>query len=164
MNSTFVILSPLDVELYKSIRLEALKEDPQAFGSSYEKESAFSEEQWKERIENRDNCIIVAKEADTSIGMIGYHLKDEGKNAHLWGMFVSKKYRGKGIGKQLMQQIVEKAKRVKSVEVVSLDVNPEQTSAVKLYESMGFVKSGTRKYLMGDGIERELFSMKLALK
>ena len=42
-------------------------------------------------------------------------------------------YRGKGIGSALMQQALEDAQ-----DVVLLTVNPENTSAVKLYESFGF--------------------------
>ncbi|MFI4849617.1 MAG: GNAT family N-acetyltransferase [Gimesia chilikensis] len=42
-------------------------------------------------------------------------------------------YRGKGIGSALMQQALEDAQ-----DVVLLTVNPENTPAVKLYESFGF--------------------------
>ncbi|KAF2671613.1 hypothetical protein BT63DRAFT_422156 [Microthyrium microscopicum] len=36
----------------KAIRLEALKTDPDAFGSTYEREVAFTDEQWAERLTN----------------------------------------------------------------------------------------------------------------
>lgn len=42
-------------------------------------------------------------------------------------------YRGKGIGSALMQQALQDAQ-----DVVLLTVNPENTPAVKLYESFGF--------------------------
>ncbi len=42
-------------------------------------------------------------------------------------------YRGKGIGSALMQQALQDAQ-----DVVLLTVNPENTPAIKLYESFGF--------------------------
>lgn len=51
-------LDPKDWEKYKKIRLEALQENPEAFGSSYEKEIAFPDETWQERCGNENVCII----------------------------------------------------------------------------------------------------------
>ena len=156
---TIQVLPPQSWKVYKTIRLEALKSDPQAFGSSYKKESVFSNEKWQERLADQTVCVLVAKENETPVGMIGYHLKNNRENAHLWGMFVTSAYRGKGVGKQLLQKIIEIAKEKQSVKDISLDVNPDQISAVQLYISLGFQESGTRQYLMGDGAEHALTTM-----
>lgn len=156
---TIQVLTSQNWKMYKTIRLEALKSDPQAFGSSYEKESAFSDEKWQERLGDPTVCVLVAKENEIPVGMIGYHLKNNGENAHLWGMFVASTYRGKGVGKQLLQKIIEMTKEKQSVRDISLDVNPDQVSAVKLYTSLGFQENGTREYLMGDGAEHILTTM-----
>ena len=53
---------------YKKIQLEALKEDPQAFGSSYKEWVNFSDEKWQERPSNKDSMIFVAKDEASPIG------------------------------------------------------------------------------------------------
>lgn len=151
-----------DWQDFKKIRLEALQEEPQAFGSSYAKESVYTDEKWQESFSKPDVAIVIAKETDKPVGMIGYHLKNN-SDAHIWGMFVSKDYRNKGIGKMLLEKLIDQAKQILQVQKISLDVNPEQVTAVKLYSSLGFQGDGTRKFLMGDEVERELMSMVLEL-
>jgi hypothetical protein len=48
-------VTSLDWQEYKKIRLEALKKEPQAFGSSYDKEKERSENEWKEKIAKSEN-------------------------------------------------------------------------------------------------------------
>lgn len=163
MTITISLLHPSDWQTYKAIRLDALKEDPKAFGSSYEKEVAFTLEQWKERPSNPKSYIFIAKDDDSLIGMVAFLLKDEDTVAHVWGMFVKKEYRGQGIGKKLMQQFIEKAKSITTITKITLDVNPEQQSAIILYKVMGFVKNGELHHLMGDGEIHNLYSMELVL-
>jgi hypothetical protein len=43
-------LSPRLVEEFKTVRLRALKDTPTAFGSTYAKESAFSDGDWLKRM------------------------------------------------------------------------------------------------------------------
>src|SRR5690606_19912818 len=43
-------LSTTDWETYKSVRLRSLKDSPDSFGSTYEREVAFSESDWKARL------------------------------------------------------------------------------------------------------------------
>ncbi len=164
MDITTELLHPSDWQMYKTIQLEALQSDPQAFGSSYKEWEIFSDEKWQERPSDPDTCIVIAKDNDTPIGLIGYHVKNKGKDAHLWGMFVSKKYRGKGVGKELLEKIIEKAEQAPSIRKLSLDVNPNQVSAVQLYKSIGFTEIGEREYMMGDGVKRLLKTMRKQLR
>ncbi len=58
---TIIQITPSDWQLYKTIQLEALKEDPQAFGSSYTTWANATEEKWKERPSNPDSIILLTK-------------------------------------------------------------------------------------------------------
>ena len=70
---------------------------------------------------------------------------------------MSKEYRGKGIGKLLVQNLLDKIRsNPRNAEKITLMVNPQQESAVKLYESLGFKKVGTKDYVLGDGKQYEL--------
>lgn len=163
MRITVSLLDPNNWQEYKVIRLEALKENPEAFGSTYEKEVNYSSEEWQARTKDKDILIFIAKDSIAPIGMVGIHRKvqSEGVTAHLWGMFVKKNHRGMGIGKRLLQQAIEVARENKEYSTITLDVNPSQTAAVQLYHLLGFKPSGTRMYRMGDSKDHELLSMKL---
>ena len=52
----------------RDLRLEALKNDPMAFGSSYEEEESLSENEWRIRIKN----ALFALLNDKPVGMIVY--------------------------------------------------------------------------------------------
>lgn len=64
------------------------------------------------------------------------------------GIVVSEDFRGKGIGKNLFQKIVELAKE-KNYKQIRLDVIDENPRAKKLYEKLGFepIKHEDTKYL-----------------
>jgi len=59
------------------------------------------------------------------------------------GMGVLKAYRGKGLGKQLLEKAIEHAKQ-NGIEKVELDVFETNTRAIALYEKMGFTMEGKR--------------------
>jgi len=58
---------------------------------------------------------------------------------------VNTDYRGRGIGKILMEKCIEKARQIgaKQVNLTSNPNNPSRTTAIKLYEKLGFQKIGT---------------------
>lgn len=51
------ILNEIDAQLYQKIRLQALKNNPEAFGSTYEREVLFSLEYVAERLKFCFRCF-----------------------------------------------------------------------------------------------------------
>lgn len=90
------------------------------------------------------NIFIVAVDEDKIIGVI--EMRDL---SHISLFFVDKKYHGKGIGKTLIERMIEKCKSIDpSIKVVSVNSSPY---AVKIYEKLGFkqikeeqIKNGLR--------------------
>ncbi|MHA2362391.1 MAG: N-acetyltransferase family protein [Candidatus Hodarchaeales archaeon] len=124
-------------EKFKTIRLEGLKNDPIAFGSSYEEEIRFPEEEWRKRITR----TIFALSGDKPVGMIVFFFNNRIKTNHvanIFGMYVSKDFRGLGIGKKLMDAALRKIKMNKEIIKINLAVNTVQESAVALYQKYGF--------------------------
>lgn len=136
----------------KEIRLEALKTDPIAFGSSYEEEKERPESYWRSRIPG----AIVAFDGEKVVGLMSYKDEDRLKTKHksgIYAVYVSPEYRGKGVGKKLLTEALNRIKTNINIIKINLTVNPLQTSAVKLYESFGFKAVGTlSKELLIDGI------------
>jgi ribosomal protein S18 acetylase RimI-like enzyme len=126
---------------YKALRLEGLRQDPSAFGSSVEEEEALSEEDWKRRIHN----VLFAMSDKKLVGMIVFVTNDRPKLAHvadIYGVYVRPDSRGKGVGTSLLKSVLSEIRKNRRVTKVKLSVNPEQKAAVRLYNDSGFVAVG----------------------
>ena len=126
---------------YRALRLEALKTNPEAFGSSYEEEVRYPEERWRERAAS----VLCAVSSGVPIGMISYVVSERAKTRHvatIYGVYVTPKHRGKGVGKLLVSSALAAFHGQGGVIKVKLDVNPEMRAAVALYKGAGFRVSG----------------------
>jgi ribosomal protein S18 acetylase RimI-like enzyme len=149
-------LNPSDWEKYKDLRLEALQKDSAAFGSSYEESLKKADEEWKKKIENPKSYIFVARDGDNFFGMAAAY-QEEGEKvehiAYVWGMYVRDSYRGKGIGKKLMQAVLDELQANSKIKKANLNVNTKQATAVKMYGSLGFKIAGTLHRELKEGEE-----------
>ena len=129
---------------YKNLRLEALRKDATAFGSSYEEEAKLSEAEWKKRIKN----TLFALSNDELIGMIVYVFNNKRKIKHIaniFGFYVKEINRNQGIGKKLVESALSSIMKDKNAIKINLNVNPKQKAAVKLYRKFGFKVVGLLK-------------------
>jgi RimJ/RimL family protein N-acetyltransferase len=134
-------LMPADARLFREIRLEALQQAPEAFGSSFEQECSQSLAQFEAVLTNAD-VFGAFREADL-LGMAGYRGQDGAKRAHkgfLWGMYVRASARGTGVAKPLVEAVLAHARE--RVELVQLTVVKENEAAQRLYRRCGFVAYG----------------------
>ncbi len=70
-----------------------------------------------------------------------------GRKASIEDVVVASAYRGKHLGKQLMQHVIEYAKTLAPINL-QLTSRPERVAANKLYQSLGFQKRETNAYRM----------------
>ncbi len=141
-------LSPQHWAKYKAIRLEALKSDPIAFADIYDNAVVNEDSYWKKRLINPEQIWLFAEFDSHIVGMIGAYLKDNNQpseSAAIVGVYVSKNYRGKGICKKLMNQVLEDISKTGFIKKVKLWVAETQNSARKLYEKSGFKYIGKDK-------------------
>ncbi|MEP1032795.1 GNAT family N-acetyltransferase [Ekhidna sp.] len=93
---------------------------------------------------SENDCITLgAFEEDELIGVATF--KREGSNREklrhkglLSRMIVSTNHRGKGIGKQLISEIIRRAREIEDIEQINLTVIPTNEKAKSLYEQFGF--------------------------
>ncbi len=69
-------------------------------------------------------------------------------------------YRDKGIGKRLLQKVIQMLK-ADMIKYVELTVDPGNSAAVSFYRSFDFRETGIRKNEYGSGIDRILMRLKL---
>ena len=68
-------------------------------------------------------------------------------DASIESVVVSSKMRGKGLGRKLMEYLIEEAARM-NVDCIHLTSNPKREAANALYQKMGFVRKETNCYVM----------------
>ena len=71
-------------------------------------------------------------------------------NAEILNLFVSEDYRGLGIGKELMAEVI-KVCHEHTIEMLTLEVRKSNDYAIKMYQDLGFEMSSIRKKYYEDG-------------
>jgi ribosomal protein S18 acetylase RimI-like enzyme len=137
-----------DVHSFWRLRLQALRNQPRAFGSSYEDAKDIPIEVVRERLISADNNFVVGAftEAEVLVGMVGFKQEPSKKMSHkglVWGMYVDEQYQGRGIGKLLITEMLTMVYKLQEIEQINLMVVVDNIAAKRLYESAGFITYGT---------------------
>jgi ribosomal protein S18 acetylase RimI-like enzyme len=144
-------LTPADALIFRDIRLEALRGDPEAFGNTYQAESERPLSLFSDRL--RDSDMLGAFDGSRIVGMAGLVVGKGPKELHkglLVGMYVRPQARAKGVGRQLAEAVIDVARQ--RVELLHLTVVSENEPARRLYARLGFVEYGIeKKALKQDG-------------
>lgn len=144
------VLHASDAQIYQDLRLRALQINPEAFGSTYEREVKFSLETVAERINPTEDKFVLGAFDDHNllVGIVTFMRETSLKTAHkgnIFGMFVAPEMRGQGVGKSLMLELISKAKNCNGLEQINLAVVSENDSAKQLYKSVGFELYGVER-------------------
>lgn len=137
---------------YRELRLEALKEFPTAFSSSFEDQVDKDLAYWQKYIELAENknteIMIMAYDGNKMVGMGVIFWDDKIKVrhiAHMAAIYVSKNYQGKGLGYKLTKLLIDEAKEVKQLKKLKLEVESTNKPAYELYKKLGFKEIGIAK-------------------
>ena len=135
-----------DVDGYRALRLEALKNHPTAFGQNYEESLARPREYWVERLSQKQDEVALhfAEYDDHLIGMTGIIRPASVKAKHsatIWGVYVIPAWRGLHIAEAIIQACLDWAK-VQKISIVKLAVVTANQSAKHCYERIGFTTYG----------------------
>jgi len=163
-----VALGPRDWRDLRAIRLEALQSEPAAYSSSYEETLGWSEEHWQQRLANDHSVHLLARAQGRPIGMVGGYLgSDEGDDsvAVVFGMYVTREHRGKGIGRLLLTSLIDRLAAFPQISTIRLGVTQTQDPARTLYESVGFrVVGKTEEGIVVNGQQYDELIMELRVR
>ena len=144
-------LTPADAAAYRAIRLAGLKQNPEAFGSTFQAEFARPLAWFFGRLS--ESTVFGAFRDSEILGVAGFAARTTEKEAHkglLWGMYVRPEARGTGVARRLVEAVIELARA--RVEVLQLSVVVGNERAQRLYAGLGFVEYGIeRNSLKYDG-------------
>jgi GNAT superfamily N-acetyltransferase len=159
-------LNPEQWKEYKELRLKALKEEPQAYASTYEDNSTHTDEFWQDRLKDalksESQWLLFAKKKNILVGMAGAFLSNE-ETAQIIAVFVCKEERGQGISKKLMKDLLIAVQKNKSIKRILVGVNPEQIVALNLYEKIGFKIIKKERLILGDNKEHDSYEMEMII-
>jgi GNAT superfamily N-acetyltransferase len=139
---------PGDWAILREIRLAALLDAPQAFGSTYQQEARFTEAQWRKRINDRSATFFAHLDEDAAPAGIAAVWVHDGA-ADLVSMWVRPDARGRGVGEALVMAAAGWA-RARDHGTLFLWVTELNAPARRLYERCGFTPTGDRQPLPSD--------------
>lgn len=153
-------ITPETFPTWRTLRLRALKDHPDAFGASWEwyagLPEAESQAHFSSRQDPRNQVWGAFAEDSRLLGTVGLFCDDGPKTshrAHIWGMYVAPEARGQRVGERLITEAIAFARSIDGILQIHLAVTSHNASARRLYERMGFTIYGREpRVLIVDGV------------
>jgi len=109
----------------------------------------FTEANFKSILNAENSYMFFLLEGDVITGMasVGIYRSPSGVKAWIEDVVVDEAYRGKGLGRLLIQYVINFAKS-KGADLLMLTSSPKRITANNLYQSIGFKRKETNLYRM----------------
>lgn len=149
-------LVPADAAAYRAFMLEAYARHPDAFTATVAERESLPLDWWIDRVSDAPDAsqrVVGAFEdrqlatADLRfVGVAGLRRAQRPKTRHkatLFGMAVHPSAQGQGLGRALVEAVLELARSTPGIECVQLTVSETNERALNLYTACGFTAFGT---------------------
>jgi len=137
---------------YRALMLEAYESHPDSFTSSASERAALPLSWWESRLapgHEPPEMVFGAFQDSELAGAAGLSFESREKIRHkgtLFGMYVPPRFRGLGLGRQLVAAALEYARSRTGIKIVQLTVSQGNASAETLYRRCGFVEFGVEPF------------------
>ena len=158
---------PHEWELYRELRLAALADTPDAFGSTLAREAAFGDQEWIARLAtgatSARDLPLMAEDEGRAVGLAWARIgPDDPGTVALYQVWVHPDARRRGVGRLLLDAAMAWAKDAGAA-VMELDVALGPASAFAFYRRAGFVEVGeTRPLRPGSELLQQAMRRSLA--
>lgn len=154
-----------DWESFRALRLRALADSPDAFGSTLGEASSRAEPDWQALVAALTTApsrvLWVAEDESRAVGLVYARLEDDRPEVSLAGMWVDPAARRLGTGRALLDAVVSWA-RERGARCIVLQVTEGNAPAERLYASAGFAATDEAGELRA-GSPLRVRTMRLAL-
>jgi len=154
------VLRADDARAFRALRIRALRDHPEAFGRTPDEVDSADvlAERFGRAAGSETDFALGAFDAEGLVGIAGCHRELLAKHRHVatvWGVYVAPERRGAGLGRALMQAVMDRARKWPDLEYLWLEVTTTNVEARGLYVSCGFttmavksrsLKLGSRYY------------------
>ena len=106
--------------------------------------------EWEDEFNKNNSSIFIILKDETAIGDFSYD-KNSDETVDITGFAIEPQFQGQGIGKKVIEIVMEDLKDVKTIRLFT---HPENSHAIKLYLSFGFVIKSWKDNYFGDGEPR----------
>jgi ribosomal protein S18 acetylase RimI-like enzyme len=144
-------LSADDAAQYRTLMLHGYEHEPDAFTAEPDERAGLPLSWWVQRIGGPHTVAFGAFGGGELVGCVALEFSTRPKTshkAHLIGMYVLDAWRGKGLGRQLIELSLGYAGQRPGIEVVTLTVTEGNAAAIALYEAVGFRSFGVEPMAM----------------
>ncbi len=142
-------LTTSDIPVFRALRLDALRLHPEAFIPTYEEERAADPStiapRFRDEWVNNGNFIVGAFFNGWLAGAVGVRRWPRAKQRHkatVWLLYTDPAVRGRGVGRHLLLDAIERSRQDQEIELLHLSVSCESVPARRLYRSVGFKAYG----------------------
>ena len=127
----------------------------------YMLEQGYSREALLRYVDAADAGLALARVDDEPVAFVAWQKSDSG-SMKLEKLYVAPKHHGKGVGRALIEHVVDAARQVGCREVM-LNVNRNNGSSIRAYERCGFAIRERGDFPIGNGFVMEDYIMVRAL-
>lgn len=113
----------------------------------------LSTEEWQDELKN--NEVFLIEQTGQPVGSIMYEIKSP-ERAYLSGLVIDPRFQGQGLGRQALELVLGQLKDFKRIDLVT---HPDNSRALKLYQSLGFVVEARKENYFGDGEPRFVLAL-----
>lgn len=157
-----------DITAYHPLRLQALREHPEAFSSDYEDELRRDAAEAAQRLQPSPDRFMLGAWVDGAlVGVLGLNRSPGRKVRHragLGAMYVAPNFRRQGVGQALIAAVIQHARALPDLEELVLAVTVGNDPARRFYLAAGFVPSYVEpRYIKHDGRYFDIEWMSLRL-
>ena len=145
-------------EQYRTVRLSALEESPEAFVATVDEERAYDEDFWRARMRRSQRLLAELEGASVGVASVGQAQDGNDKVAELFGLWVAPAARGTGVATQLVQAGADVA-RAQGRSHLAYWVGSDNGRAVAFASGFGFRPTDSRRPMRvrnGDEAEDEI--------
>ena len=114
------------------------------------REYPFSERELRAIVEDTASKLFIMRDDERIMGMLtlGHYTSPTGRKVWVEDVVVSADYRGKGLGRRLINHAIEYCRENLSPCTLMLTSNPARVAANELYRTSGFEPKQTNVYKM----------------
>jgi ribosomal protein S18 acetylase RimI-like enzyme len=146
-----IILTKTKWETYKKIRLDSLKNNPEAYGSKFDELKNKDDKYWKKKLEDRNNLFFIAFKSADPVGLVRVALNDidiPPGYAYIGSLYVKREFRRKGVARKLILEAEKYIKKKTEMKGILIEVYESLEDAILLYKKLGY---STIKRRISDG-------------
>lgn len=154
------ILGPADALAWRDLRIEMLREAPEAFHADLDEAEGWTEEQWRRSVHDLPDARFGLFRAGALVGSACFFREKGVKLAHkgwMVAVYVAPSMRGQGWGRQLVCAVVEHARQHVDVLLTGASRDGAPVYRAEGFETYGIERDASR--VNGKSIDDELMAI-----